>query len=108
MSVYVVRMNVPVSLCTIMVSFVQDEEDLFIVVDLLQGGDLRYHIQQDVQFSEDSAKLYLCEIGLALQYLHSKNIIHRLCFITSFISGIFFFTHQHIQNSLNKAVFLFF
>ncbi len=28
----------------------QDEEDMFMVVDLLLGGDLRYHIQQDVKY----------------------------------------------------------
>uniref|UniRef100_A0A8C2P9A4 non-specific serine/threonine protein kinase n=1 Tax=Capra hircus TaxID=9925 RepID=A0A8C2P9A4_CAPHI len=35
----------------------QDEEDMFMVVDLLLGGDLRYHLQQNVQFSEDAVRL---------------------------------------------------
>lgn len=47
------------------------------VVDLLLGGDLRYHLQQSVQFSEDAVKLYLCEMTLALDYLQSQHIIHR-------------------------------
>ncbi|KAG8439301.1 hypothetical protein GDO86_005500 [Hymenochirus boettgeri] len=55
----------------------QDEEDMFMVVDLLLGGDLRYHLQQNVRFSEASVKLYICELALALDYLQSKNIIHR-------------------------------
>uniref|UniRef100_A0A674NLD9 Serine/threonine-protein kinase 32A n=1 Tax=Takifugu rubripes TaxID=31033 RepID=A0A674NLD9_TAKRU len=55
----------------------QDEEDMFMVVDLLLGGDLRYHLQQGVQFSEDAARLYLCEMTLALDYLQSQHIIHR-------------------------------
>ncbi|GJQ83878.1 hypothetical protein Trydic_g6756 [Trypoxylus dichotomus] len=55
----------------------QDEEDLFMVTDLLSGGDLRYHIAQEVRFSEDSVKLLVCEIGHALDYLRSQNIIHR-------------------------------
>ncbi|XP_035287727.1 serine/threonine-protein kinase 32A [Anguilla anguilla] len=55
----------------------QDEEDMFMVVDLLLGGDLRYHLQQNVHFSESTVKLYVCEIALALQYLRSKRIIHR-------------------------------
>uniref|UniRef100_A0A3B5BBW2 Serine/threonine kinase 32C n=1 Tax=Stegastes partitus TaxID=144197 RepID=A0A3B5BBW2_9TELE len=55
----------------------QDEEDMFMVVDLLLGGDLRYHLQQNVQFSEDAVKLYLCEMTLALDYLQSQHIIHR-------------------------------
>ncbi|KAM4726064.1 serine/threonine-protein kinase 32A isoform 3-T4 [Anableps anableps] len=55
----------------------QDEEDMFMVVDLLLGGDLRYHLQQNVHFSESTVKLYICELALALGYLRSKHIIHR-------------------------------
>ncbi|XP_052228733.1 serine/threonine-protein kinase 32A-like [Dreissena polymorpha] len=55
----------------------QDEEDMFMVVDLLLGGDLRYHIQQDCAFNEQRIKLYIAEIALALDYLQSKQIIHR-------------------------------
>ncbi|XP_061047684.1 serine/threonine-protein kinase 32C [Eubalaena glacialis] len=55
----------------------QDEEDMFMVVDLLPGGDLRYHLQQNVQFSEDTVRLYICEMALALDYLRSQHIIHR-------------------------------
>ena len=47
------------------------------VVDLLLGGDLRYHLQQNVTFSEDSIRLYLCEIASALDYLKANRIIHR-------------------------------
>ncbi|XP_024941694.1 serine/threonine-protein kinase 32A isoform X2 [Cephus cinctus] len=55
----------------------QDEEDLFMVSDLLLGGDLRYHIQQDVKFREENIILYVAEISLALDYLQSQKIIHR-------------------------------
>ncbi|KAG7462746.1 hypothetical protein MATL_G00188030 [Megalops atlanticus] len=55
----------------------QDEEDMFMVVDLLLGGDLRYHLQQNVQFTEEAVKLYICEMTLALDYLQSQHIIHR-------------------------------
>lgn len=55
----------------------QDEEDMFMVVDLLLGGDLRYHLQQNVHFSESTVKLYICELALALGYLRNKHIIHR-------------------------------
>lgn len=55
----------------------QDEEDMFMVVDLLLGGDIRYHLQQVTRFDESRVKLYLCELGLALGYLRSKKVIHR-------------------------------
>ncbi|XP_011643948.1 serine/threonine-protein kinase 32B isoform X3 [Pogonomyrmex barbatus] len=56
----------------------QDEEDLFMVSDLLLGGDLRYHIQQEqVAFGEESVVLFVAEIALALDYLQTNRIIHR-------------------------------
>ncbi|XP_043304397.1 serine/threonine-protein kinase 32B isoform X2 [Cervus elaphus] len=55
----------------------QDEEDMFMVVDLLLGGDLRYHLQQNVHFTEGDVKLYICELALALEYLQRYHIIHR-------------------------------
>ncbi|CAD7675904.1 unnamed protein product [Nyctereutes procyonoides] len=64
------------SLCAHRYSF-QDEEDMFMVVDLLLGGDLRYHLQQNVHFTEGAVKLYICELALALEYLQRFHIIHR-------------------------------
>lgn len=55
----------------------QDEEDMFMVVDLLLGGDMRYHLQQVTKFDESRVKLYLCELGSALGYLRFKRVIHR-------------------------------
>ncbi|NXU49376.1 ST32A kinase, partial [Turnix velox] len=55
----------------------QDEEDMFMVVDLLLGGDLRFHLQQKVRFQEGTVKLFICELVLALDYLQSRHIIHR-------------------------------
>ncbi|XP_073971338.1 serine/threonine-protein kinase 32B isoform X2 [Rhodnius prolixus] len=47
------------------------------VSDLLLGGDLRYHLSQEVNFTEDTVFLYACELGLALDYLQSHYIVHR-------------------------------
>lgn len=55
----------------------QDVEDIFVVLDLLLGGDLRYHIQQNVRFNENTIKVYLVELSSALDYLRCKHIIHR-------------------------------
>ncbi|XP_059219671.1 serine/threonine-protein kinase 32A isoform X2 [Stomoxys calcitrans] len=55
----------------------QDEEDLFMVCDLLTGGDLRYHLQNRVEFSEESVALLVCELGSALDYLQKQRVVHR-------------------------------
>ncbi|XP_055315116.1 serine/threonine-protein kinase 32B isoform X2 [Sitodiplosis mosellana] len=55
----------------------QDEEDLFMVCDLLTGGDLRYHLLQQVEFCEKSVSLLVCELGSALEYLRHQRVIHR-------------------------------
>ncbi|XP_052005459.1 serine/threonine-protein kinase 32B-like [Xyrauchen texanus] len=55
----------------------QDVEDVFMVVDLLSGGDLRFHLQQNVRFKEEMVKLYVCELALALCYLQRSHVIHR-------------------------------
>ena len=47
------------------------------VSDLLLGGDLRYHIQQEIVFGEESVVLFVAEIALALDYLQTHRIIHR-------------------------------
>jgi len=48
-----------------------------LVVDLLQGGDLRYHLNKSHRFSEHDVSIYLMEIASALEYLHSHWIVHR-------------------------------
>ena len=47
------------------------------VVDLLLGGDLRYHLDKQGKMPVPVVKQYICEIALALDYLQKKGIIHR-------------------------------
>ena len=55
----------------------QDFYNLYLVMDLLTGGDLRYHIAHKRTFSERETKFFISNMILALEYIHSKNIIHR-------------------------------
>ena len=55
----------------------QDKEYLYLVMDLLSGGDLRYHISIHKKFSEEQTRFFICGIILSLEYIHSKGIIHR-------------------------------
>ena len=55
----------------------QDFCNLYLVMDLLTGGDLRYHIAHQKTFSEAQTKFFISNMLLALEYIHSQNIIHR-------------------------------
>jgi len=48
-----------------------------LIIDLCEGGDLSMHIDQRQVFEESEAKFYIAELILAVEYLHSKNIIYR-------------------------------
>jgi len=49
---------------------------IYFVMEYAQGGDLIYHVRQS-NFTHTRAKFYLCEVLLALEYLHKNNIIYR-------------------------------
>lgn len=55
----------------------QDRENLYLCMDLLNGGDLRYHINKRRRFSEEQTKFFVCCLLLAFECIHKKNIIHR-------------------------------
>ena len=55
----------------------QDKDTLFIGMDYLNGGDLRYHINKYKKFTEKQTKFFIACIILSLEYLHKNNIIHR-------------------------------
>ncbi|EGR27410.1 protein kinase domain protein [Ichthyophthirius multifiliis] len=55
----------------------QDKDNLYLLMDLVNGGDLRFHIGQQRRFKETQTKFFACCLILALEYLHNNNIIHR-------------------------------
>lgn len=55
----------------------QTKDRLYLVLDLLSGGELFFHLGEVGTFDEYRAKFYTAEIALALGYLHSLNIIYR-------------------------------
>ena len=55
----------------------QDKEYLYLIMDYLPGGDLRYHISIHKKFSEEQTRFFICGIILSLEYIHSKGVIHR-------------------------------
>lgn len=62
----------------------QSPTDLFFVIDYKSGGELFSHLQKDGgRFEEHKVRFYLCEIILALQYLHDANVIYRFVDVLS-------------------------
>ena len=55
----------------------QTVEKLYLVTDFMQGGELFYHLHLEGRFNENKTRFYVCEIILALEYLHNCQIIYR-------------------------------
>ncbi len=72
---FLTQLNYPF-LVNMICSF-QDTDNLYLVMDLFQGGDLRYHLCLKKKFTEIETKFFISCLLLSLKYIHSKNIIHR-------------------------------
>jgi len=55
----------------------QDDENCFFVLDLMLGGDLRFHLDRLGSLSEETVRFYMAELSSALSFLHEKHIMHR-------------------------------
>ncbi|KAG1780984.1 kinase-like domain-containing protein [Suillus placidus] len=55
----------------------QDDENCFFVLDLMLGGDLRFHLERLGSLPEDTVRFYVAEIASALAFLHEHRIMHR-------------------------------
>jgi len=55
----------------------QTPKKLYIVLEYCAGGELFFHLSRAGRFSEGRCKFYASEILLALEYLHSLDIIYR-------------------------------
>ena len=55
----------------------QTPENLYMVMEFAQGGDLFTHLHRDGPFLESRVRVYACEIILALEHLNSAGVIYR-------------------------------
>ena len=55
----------------------QDNDNLYLIMDLLLGGDLRYHLNKREKFNENQLKFFISCTILGLNYLHQNKIIHK-------------------------------
>ncbi|KAI8800384.1 camp-dependent protein kinase [Cladochytrium replicatum] len=60
-----------------MICTFQDEKNLYIVMEYVPGGELFSHLRRAGRFTNDMTRFYAAEIVLAIEYLHSMDIIYR-------------------------------
>jgi calcium/calmodulin-dependent protein kinase I len=60
-----------------MLNIFDTEEILFIVMELMEGGELYEEIMKRSLFSEKEASRIIKQVLDALVYLHAKNVVHR-------------------------------
>ena len=57
--------------------FTQDNRNLYLDLELINGGELFTYLRGVGQFPIDQAKFYICQIICIFDYLHNKDIIYR-------------------------------
>jgi serine/threonine protein kinase len=55
----------------------QTPRNLYMILELCTGGDLAYHLTNREIFSEKDAKFFVAEVILAIEYIHSLDVIYR-------------------------------
>lgn len=55
----------------------QSDNNLYFIIDFINGGELYYHLRREQRFSEERTKFYAAEILLALECLHQNGVIYR-------------------------------
>lgn len=52
-------------------------DKLCFILDLMNGGDLHYHLSQHGVFNEEEMKFYAAEVILGLEHMHRRYIVYR-------------------------------
>lgn len=60
-----------------MVCAFNDRDNLYLVMDLLSGADLRYRMGSFGKFIEEKAKFIVACILVSVDFIHHKKIFHR-------------------------------
>lgn len=53
------------------------KDDVFLILDLMTGGDLGYHLHQKGRFPKKECQYYAARIMLGLQALHDQGYVYR-------------------------------
>uniref|UniRef100_A0A914URG2 G protein-coupled receptor kinase n=1 Tax=Plectus sambesii TaxID=2011161 RepID=A0A914URG2_9BILA len=55
----------------------QTADKLCFILDLMNGGDLHYHLSQHGVFTEVDMKFYAAEVILGLEHMHNRTVVYR-------------------------------
>jgi serine/threonine protein kinase len=48
----------------------QTKEDLFLIMDVMTGGDMAFHLVNETRFDVERCKFYAAQVILGLEHLH--------------------------------------
>lgn len=55
----------------------QDSKYLYLVLELINGGELFTYLRNVESFTTDQSRFYAATVATCFEYLHNKNIIFR-------------------------------
>ena len=55
----------------------QTPDKLCFILDLMNGGDLHYHLSQHGVFTEQEMRFYAAEVILGLEHMHRRFVVYR-------------------------------
>ncbi|TNJ26996.1 Kinase, AGC PKA [Giardia muris] len=58
-------------------ALLQDDRNIHIVLDFIQGGELFYHLRRRNKFPPEVAKFYAAEVLMAIGHMHKQGIVYR-------------------------------
>jgi len=54
-----------------------DKEYIYLILDYLPGGNLRYYLSNQMKFNENQIKFIISNVILSIEYIHNCGVIHR-------------------------------
>jgi serine/threonine protein kinase len=54
-----------------------DKDALYLLLDLCEGGDLNWHLNEAGTFPEETCRFYAAQIVMGLAHIHDKEMVYR-------------------------------
>jgi serine/threonine protein kinase len=55
----------------------QDKENVYLILELLSGGDLQFHLNKEKKFSEDVARYFIASTLQGIGAVHDAGLVYR-------------------------------